>query len=166
MSKEKEDTPSKKLKTQKSEIVSIRLEPKLRYLAEIAARKHRRTLSSYIEWAIAKSLANVVFDSDPDAEQLTVADLADELWDVDEPDRFVALAFRFPDLLTHDEQVLWKLIRESNAFWLGHHKPGAFKWTVAPNSIVLDRVRTYWDVLHDVANGRRPKTDLPQGEAT
>ena len=39
-------------KLSRSETVTVRLDPKLRYLAELAARLHRRTLSSYVEWAI------------------------------------------------------------------------------------------------------------------
>jgi hypothetical protein len=41
-------------KLSRSETVTVRLDPKLRYLAELAARLHRRTLSSYIEWAIKR----------------------------------------------------------------------------------------------------------------
>ena len=40
----------------RTEIVTIRLTPKLKYLADIAARKHRRTLSSFIEWALAETI--------------------------------------------------------------------------------------------------------------
>ena len=43
----------------KSEVVTVRLDPKLKYLAELAARKHRRPLSSYIEWAVEQSLSRV-----------------------------------------------------------------------------------------------------------
>ena len=43
-------------KLARSETVTVRLAPKLRYLAELAARKQRRTLSSFIEWAIEETL--------------------------------------------------------------------------------------------------------------
>ena len=46
----------------KSEVVTVRLDPKLKYLAELAARKHRRPLSSYIEWAVEQSLSRVWLD--------------------------------------------------------------------------------------------------------
>ena len=47
-------------KLNRSETVTIRLDPKLRYLTELAARKHRRTVSSFIEWAIESMLDKVV----------------------------------------------------------------------------------------------------------
>ena len=44
----------------RSEVVTVRLDPKLKYLAELAARKHRRPLSSFIEWAVEQSLSGLV----------------------------------------------------------------------------------------------------------
>ena len=43
-------------KLSRSEVVSIRLDPRLRFGAEIAAAKCRRTLSSFTEWAIEEAL--------------------------------------------------------------------------------------------------------------
>src|SRR6266446_2011041 len=102
----------------RSETVTVRLDPKLRYLAELAARKQRRTLSSFIEWAIEENLKQVYFNGDIGP---TVASEASALWDVDEPDRFVLLALHYPDMLMHEEQVLWKLVRENGYLWRGHH---------------------------------------------
>ena len=94
-------------KLSRSEVVTVRLDPKLRYLAELAARKQRRTLSSFIEWAIEQSLAEVEL-----AKSATVADKARALWDVDECDRFIKLALHDESLLNFREQVLWKCIQE------------------------------------------------------
>ena len=43
----------------RSVTVTFRLDPRTRYLAEIAARKQRRSLSSFIEWAIHETLGKV-----------------------------------------------------------------------------------------------------------
>ena len=94
-------------KLSRSEIVTVRLDPKLRYLAELAARKQRRTLSSFIEWAIEQSLAEVKL-----TQTATVADKARALWDVDECDRFIKLALHDESLLNYREQVLWKCLQE------------------------------------------------------
>jgi predicted HicB family RNase H-like nuclease len=40
----------------RSEVVTVRVDPKLKYLAELAARKQRRSLSRYVEWVIRQSL--------------------------------------------------------------------------------------------------------------
>lgn len=60
----------------RSETVTMRLTPKLRYLAELAARKHRRTLSSYIEWVLAQR----ALDAGPVPEPITTE------WCIDHPE--------------------------------------------------------------------------------
>jgi hypothetical protein len=85
-------------------------------LAELAARKQRRSLSSYIEWAVEISLKDVRlhegtgYNGD---ESITVADEASKLWDVDESERFIKLAINYPALLTQEEQERWKLLNDS-----------------------------------------------------
>src|ERR1700730_8829890 len=74
-------------KLSRSETVTVRLDPKLRYLAELAARKQRRTLSSFIEWAIEENLKNIHLDDGSDSSK-SIASQSAELWDVDAPDRF------------------------------------------------------------------------------
>lgn len=104
-------------KLARSEITTVRLDPKLKYLAELAARKHRRTLSSYIEWAVERSLREVNLYEGLNGKggelAYSVADQAELLWDVDESERFVRLAISYPDLLTHEEQEMWKLLSDS-----------------------------------------------------
>jgi len=103
-------------KLSRSEITTVRLDPKLRYLAELAARKQRRTLSSYIEWAVENSLRDVKlyegtgYNGD---NPITVDDEAAALWDVDEAERFIRLAITYPSLLTHEEQERWKMLSDS-----------------------------------------------------
>ena len=110
----KRQATKSKESTRRSQIVSVRLDPRLKYLAELAARRQRRPLSSYVEWAIERSLSHVEPDPDSMSNQPeTFADVASELWDVDECDRFAKLALSYPDLLDHEEQRLWKLIREN-----------------------------------------------------
>ncbi len=168
-------------KTARSEIVTIRLDPRLRYLAEVAARRQRRTLSGFIEWAIEAALEQVELQERigivDDAGQpnfqfrkVTVASDAESLWDVEEADRFVKLAGRYPELLTHDEQVLWKLIFESD-LWPGdfkaklrdvirHTDPAAKQESALP----FDRLRAHWDTFKAVAAGEADRSTLPQAQ--
>ena len=107
-------------KTSRSETVTVRLEPKLRYLAEVAARVQRRTLSSYIEWAVEESLKNVSLEwIEGRVSPTSISETASRLWDVDEAERFVTLAQLFPNLLTHEEQILWKLTLGAEILWTG-----------------------------------------------
>lgn len=147
-------------KLSRSETVTVRLDPKLRYLAELAARKQRRTLSSYVEWAIEDSLKHVGLDVNGNS---SLADEAEALWDVDDADRFARLALRHPDLLTHEEQVLWKLVRENGWLWRGRYSKvdREWTWTVDEGSLIFDRLRNYWPLFCSVAEGSTSSADLP-----
>jgi hypothetical protein len=151
----------------RTETISVRLDPKLRYLAELAARKQRRTLSSFVEWAIDDSLDRVVIDEAYDQESernypISLSSVGNQLWDVEEADRFAKLALRYPPMLNHIEQIIWKLVRENGFFWRGNfNKHDRFYWEVAERNLVFDRLRDYWEILNKVARGEAEKSALP-----
>jgi hypothetical protein len=145
----------------RSEVVTVRLDPKLRYLAELAARKQRRTVSSLIEWAVENGLDSVRLSTADDGP--TIWKEADSLWDVDEADRFVKLALRYPELLTHEEQILWKLIRDFGFVWRGtYNRDDEWQWTPDERSVLIERIRTHWDTFKAISGGdAEAKTKLP-----
>lgn len=147
--------------TLRTEVFAMRLDPKLKYLAEIAARKQRRSLANFIEWAIEEGLNRV--ELSPNSQYTnTVWDQSSELWDIDEAERFTKLAFLAPDLLTYDEQILWKIICETGHIWRGsHNKDGEWQWNVTTNNLVRDRLRKYWEDFKKVASGEADRSILP-----
>jgi hypothetical protein len=154
----------------KSEVITIRLDPRLKYLAELAARRQRRPLSSYVEWAIEGSLRNVRpgYDDNSFDAETSFADVAMTLWDVDEADRFAILALRYPELLTHDEQVVWKLIRENGYLWRGKYsgRNNEWQWSIDESSLVKDHLREQWETFLAVASGELPESKLPEWNKT
>lgn len=158
-----EHTPRGAETKRRSEVVTVRLDPKLKYLTELAARRHRRTLSSYIEWAIEESLKRVYPDDDTSEFKSSIADAASALWDVDEPDRFAKLALRYPDLLDYEEQRLWKLIRECGHLWLGGFRGNEreWQWNVEESTLIFERLREHWETFRSVARGDKPASALP-----
>ncbi|WP_212646602.1 hypothetical protein [Delftia sp. PE138] len=152
MTEDKRKTAGGKLS--RSEVVTVRFDPKLRYLAELGARKHRRTLSSYIEWAVEQSLKEVMlFDGDQynGDGRLSIADEAPALWDSDDAERFIRLATNYPELLTHEEQERWKLLSDSNLLGPakgGRLPSGQIYWDRAVlEDVVFPMVRRYWNGL-------------------
>ena len=150
----------------KSEIVTVRLDPKLKYLAEMAARRQRRPLSSFIEWAVEQSLFQVypAHDPSPSSEPVSFMDMANTLWDVDVPDRFAKLALQYPDLLDHEEQRLWKLIRECGFLWKGSHKgPNKeWQWKVSEGALIIERLRDNWETFEKIASSELDPSSLPR----
>ena len=93
----------------------------------------------------------------------TIADEASKLWDVDEADRFAMLAISYPEMLTHDEQVVWKLVRENAFIWKGINIDDKWSWIVKTENISLERLREHWSKFIAVARGEADKSLLPQG---
>ena len=135
----------------RTKAVGVRLDPKLKYAAELAARKQRRTLSSFIEWAIQEAVNKVpVTDYLPDVESSAEATISAAAamryaWDTDDADRLAKLAIYLPDLMTHDEQVLWKRIHEHPALWRG--KPDK------ESNLHFDLLRKHFETFKKVAKG-------------
>lgn len=137
----------------RSQIVTVRLDPKLKFAAELAARKQRRTISSFIEWAIELAIRQV--DVAPSEEHVTTVDEAVmNVWDVEEPDRMVKLAAYYPQLLSYEEEKIWKIIREYQPFWDGSGiKLGA-------DVINIDLLRCNWETLQNIVAGEATINDL------
>lgn len=155
------------LRKRRSEVVTVRLDPKLKYLAELAGRRQRRTLSSFIEWAIEDSLSRVRPDYSGEGAE-SFADMASQLWDVDEPDRFVKLALSYPDLLDHDEQRLWKLIKECGLLWRGAYRgpDNEWAWKVDSDTLIWARLREHWATFQRIAKGEAQISELPRWQKT
>ncbi|OYQ70551.1 hypothetical protein B9T13_04640 [Wohlfahrtiimonas chitiniclastica] len=98
-------------KTTRREATSIRFDPKLKYLLEIAARVQRRNLTNYIEWAVEESLKQVRV-----SDHNSIADISENLWDIDESHRFLYLAAFYPELLTYEEQEVFKVIKNNFSY--------------------------------------------------
>jgi hypothetical protein len=93
--------------TPRTEVFGLRMDPKLKYIAELAARKQRRSLAGYVEWAIEEALRKTALS---DGSPSTAWEEAGTLWDLDPTRRLIRLASLHPDLLTYDEQKIhWTL---------------------------------------------------------
>jgi hypothetical protein len=152
--------------SKRTEIISVRLDPKLRYSAELAARKQRRALSNFIEWAVEQALKRVYLNENPEAPHLNVSifNRATYLWDIHEADRFVKLASDYPDLLTHEEQILWQLIRKSAFLWRkqdGTLPSDDVRLLPLETHFHFERLREHWDTFKAVANGEAEPSTLP-----
>ncbi len=88
----------------------MRFEPRLKYLAGIAARSERRTLSHLIENAVEQYLEKTLIAIGN--KKISVASMTEDLWSVHEADRFVMLAKTLDFLLTFEEEQLWEIIQE------------------------------------------------------
>ena len=136
----KDPLETTKQERQRTDTLNMRIDPKLKYLAEIAALEQQRTLSGFIGWAIRRALAiealshnDPVYRRDMAMDNLAQPLWNEALWDVDECDRFFLKATKRPDLLRAHEQRFWKLFLESGA---PHHE------------LSLKAFRNFWGSPH------------------
>src|SRR3990167_3511706 len=153
-------------KLAKSQVIGIRFDPKLRFAAELAAAKERRTLSSFIEWAVEKATKEIVLVEDK-KESKTAYQVAESSWDLDEAEQFVKFAVFFPQFLTYDQQRLWKLVQENDYVWKGGFESnGEERWWNKRNADISDlipkRLRERWETFKKVAEGKASEDALPK----
>ncbi|GGH39909.1 hypothetical protein [Cribrihabitans marinus] len=149
----------------RTETVSIRLDPRLNYLCELAARSQRRTKSSFIEATLAEQIQTQAINKWRDTGQDqpdTFGEKADVLWHVRESQRLVSLGIIAPELMTFEEQHIWALIEENGFFWRGQWRGDVWRYQVSLDDIIRDRVDKYWEDLLAVATGEKDSNTLPR----
>lgn len=150
----------------RSVVVTMRLDERLHYLVGLAARKQRRTASSFLEWAAEKALDAVPLGNEKDKDH-TIGAWASRLWSVDPMQRFLTLAFEFRDLMTFEEQELWSLIQNNGYLWLGDYDSGEYRWSNHRIEVLhIDRLRENWDKFKAVAEGKADPSTLPKWDRT
>lgn len=98
----------------KTDALSIRIDPRLRYGLELLARQQRRSVTGVVEWAIERALR----DESITDQGGTFAEALRDLWSPNEFERLVYLATKYPDLMTYEESRMWRVILDTEDFWL------------------------------------------------
>lgn len=148
----------------RSEVFGLRLDPRLKYIADIAARKQRRSIANYIEFALENALRQTPMD--PANPNRNAYDEGLALWDIDEVERFIRLAEHHPDLLSYEEQLLWKEMC-TNVHLISLRKPGkkpeyeALRVDPARYPrVIKHRVRRCWAQLKEFSEGSITRDEL------
>lgn len=147
-------------KLSRSETVSVRLDPRLRLAAELAAGKERRSLSSFVEWCVEQQtqIINVSHERGIDGEPQPISayDVAIEVWAPEDADSFVNLATQHPDLMVIEDMTLWSLIKDAPYLWnpTYSHAQRQFVWQT-DSSFTLKKyeLRDLWPVFKAAADG-------------
>lgn len=143
---------------QKTSTITVRLSPKHRYALDLLARLGRQTVSATIETLIRDRFGAEqtapregppdsgdadLFASAMRSGQKSAGEVLSITWDPREADRFLNVASCAPGLLTEEEELTWRLIREAPALWKGRE---------------LDReqVRIHWDAILKAARRGAP----------
>ena len=130
-------------KLSRSEVVTVRFDPKLRYALELGARAHRRTVSSFIEWAVEKALVDVPLQGAASDTKENVLNWLPKLWDVGHAERVWKLFNNFPNLLTFEEERAAMAIAKCPLLFLGPENKIDFKIV---NSVWDELLNGTWEI--------------------
>ncbi len=130
--------------------VAVRLDARLKFASDLGARVHNnQTLSSFIEWALSRTVRELSIRSTTK----TVQNVVDEVWDIDPADRLIKLAFAYPQLLSYSEELIFKAIKGHPAFWTSPEKQSV-------ETCKLKNVRAAWEHLTKIGNEESTESDL------
>ena len=111
-------------------------------------------LANFVEWAIEESLPCVYLHEQSSSNGETIASAGSKLWDLDESNRFVKLAEHFPELLTYDEQLIWRVICDYSEQMDGFNEPIRLKTdSRCPSKLI----RRCWSKIESLRVGYRIK---------
>ncbi|MCY1277529.1 hypothetical protein D9M68_345730 [compost metagenome] len=140
--------------------VSLRIDPRIKYGIDLAARIQKRTVTGVVEWAVERALADVqlpksvIAEHDgSDAPTDLASNLDDRLWSSNEGVRLVLLAYRYPSLLSYEETRIWETIKLSPPLWrrLPRSAEGCSPWENAKLSVIADK----WPAIIDIVESRK-----------
>ena len=130
----------------RSETITVRLDPTLRYAVELASARNGQTVSSLVQWAVSKAMADIKVGKIEDKE--SILEVASRLRPHDLQCRLVMLGLDYPELLTFKERVMFGVIEQHSVFWRKSSRPKTF------DAYKLDNVREFWDALNMIGDGK------------
>jgi hypothetical protein len=144
---------------EKRALWSMKISPRLKYLAGIAARAEGKTLSNYVEAALERSFQSVRITDDQEGTNSnkvagkTLADLADALYTGSEADRFLTLLRTAPWLFSDGESRLMLILQHSDYYYPQLNR-GHRVWH-------SEHIREHWLMLAAIRDGEADIDLLP-----
>lgn len=125
--------------------VSLRIDPRTKYLVDLLARDQKRTITGVIEWAIERSADQYGFGNGGFGHEPSFLDMLNQLWSTDEALRVVRLALARPDLLDYDELRVWETIKATQAFLKVSIDSGLAHLT--ESQLLVGDIQEHWEAL-------------------
>ena len=108
----------------RGDVFAIRFDQRIKYMADLAARKERRSLTNFVEWAMERALRDIDLFSDNHGHTVKAGAAAKLLWDIQPAERLKKLHQHCPELLTYEEQHVLSVINDFRT--AGHPGIGFF----------------------------------------
>ena len=151
----------------KVEALTMRVNPKLKYGLELLCRKQHRTLTSVMERALSSLLNDsedgLAIDNSKGFTLVEPVLMLDRLWDPNESIRLIRLAYDWRQLMSYEEELIWKTICDNAYYWVGSRASGEFIWDIRDESCLnIQKVNSDWNILKTIPENPHAIYELPQ----
>jgi predicted transcriptional regulator len=134
----------------KTETLTLRLDPKVRFLIDLIARQKRQSITGVIESAVEVYATNFYIEAelwdeatDEDKmQEVSLYKLSKEIFSTDDSFRFMMLVWSCPRLLSYEEVRLKETIYASELFWDEYPNADSSR-----SDIDTDVLREHWVAL-------------------
>ena len=136
----------------KSEVITIRINPKLKFGLELMARLHNRSVAQTVEMAIQRVLEDP-FDGVQNLRDVRYdQDIIDKLWSPHRGERLLKMVLEHPELLSYEEEVVWNKLTRAGVAEDFLENTRLHEVSVRPNCNLHEleeRVADFWDKLDE-----------------
>jgi hypothetical protein len=141
----------------KTDALSIRIDPRMKYGLELLARHQRRAVTGVVEWTLSEAFKSETIAA-PQGVTINFDQIVRLTWSENEIERVLALYFNFPTLLSYEESRVVNTLLRTYDLWrdLDSSKLSNFK---------AHEVLPHWEKLRPVvekAAARTPQTGLTE----
>jgi hypothetical protein len=123
----------------KTDTLTVRVDPRTRFGLDLLASVTRRSVSDLVLEEIRAMLERELPKRSVGGKRISILDA---VWDVFAQDRMVKLALHAPELLSDEEQKVWRVIAEDRAYLPKRTEPD-FAAIRRDWNIIQQRVREY-----------------------
>ena len=128
----------------RTEQLTLRMDPRTKYLGQLAAMQNRITLASLIDRGLLRAIDETAICEGNEAVQLSA--VAPQIWAEHEADRLVKLADRFEFLLSTQQRTVWEHIQGTQKYWRFPLKDGSYN--VSESTFYFQALRDDWKDLN------------------
>jgi|GEM_PF-3743180 len=132
-------TIKSKSRAEQGDRLTLRISSKDKFALELLAQKEGLSLSALFMKTIERPLKEGLTISKQSGDHNEKVYVPDEAYDPLIPDRLVRLASIAPEFLTDREQVAWKVIKETPAYW-------------SKSTPDYKKIREKWESIQTVTN--------------
>lgn len=152
----------------KSEVITLRINPKLKFGLELTSRLHNRSVAQTVELAIMRILEDPYERASRFQDVTLEDDIIDSLWSPHRGERLLKMMLTHPELVSYEEEVLWNKMARAGLLDSYFERPAEPSKKPLPsyNRLELeDRIARFWDEMDaaEKAEAEKKKKEKAKG---